>query len=71
MFMDLETAVIPYLIKDITDIYEASIDQEATDEIDFRELRFNLARLLMDLHEESGKLPYKPDKLVCHYPTPA
>ncbi|MDD1778912.1 MAG: hypothetical protein LUQ65_12175 [Candidatus Helarchaeota archaeon] len=69
--MTLETAVIPYLIKDIIDIYEASIDQEATDKIDFRELRFNLARFLMDLHEESGKLPYKPDKHLCYYPTPA
>ena len=69
--MNLETLVIPYLIKDITDIYEASIDQEATDEIDFRELRFNLARFLMDLYEESGKLPYKADKLGSLYPYPA
>jgi len=69
--MDLETLVIPSLIKDITNIYEASIDQEATDEIDFRELRFNLSRFLMDLHEESGKLPYKPDKLIYSYQTPS
>lgn len=69
--MNLETLVIPYLIKDITDIYEASIDQETIDETDFRELRFNLARFLMDLYEESGKLPYKPDKLLYPYPAPS
>ena len=69
--MILETAVIPYLIKDIIDIYEASIDQEATDKIDFRELRFNLARFLMDLYEQLGKFPYKTDKPVCLYPDSA
>lgn len=69
--MTLETSVIPYLIKDITDIYEDSIEQEATDEIDFRELRFNLARFLMDLYEELGKFPYNHDKSASLFLDPA
>ena len=58
-FSFLFLLVIPYLIKDFTDIFEVSIDQEATCEIDFRELRVNLARFLMDLYEESEKFLYK------------
>ena len=56
--MKTEQMIIPILIDDVTNIYDTTIQEEKQNNTDFRELRFNLARLLLDLYWELGKIPY-------------
>lgn len=58
--MDIQLGIIPILIHEFTAIYESSIEEEDDScESDYRELRFNLARVLLELYSEEGKLPFR------------
>ena len=56
--MAMEKLVIPTLIKEFHDIFDLTIEEETRNSKDFREYRFNVARFLLDMYEEMGKLPY-------------
>ena len=56
--MAMEKSVIPMLISEFQEIFEMTIEEERLKSINLREYRFNVARFLMDLHDELGKLPY-------------
>ncbi len=59
--MAMEKSVIPLLIEEFHDIFDKTIEE---DQKDFREYRFNVARFLLEMYGELGKLPYHPQLLV-------
>ncbi len=64
--MSIEQLAIPILIKDFTTIYDAAIEEELKNHINFRKLRFNLAVALMDLYNKIGKVPYNRELRLKH-----
>jgi len=57
--MNIQLGIIHILIQEFTDIYESSIAEgDASCESNYQELRFNLARVLLELYDEEGKLPF-------------
>ena len=53
--MDIQLGIIPILIHEFTAIYESSIaEEDANGESDYREIRFNLARVLLELYDEEA-----------------
>ncbi len=58
--MQIQHIVVPIIIEEFTKIYESTIEEEETGEcdIDYRELRFNLAKTLLELYSKIGKLPF-------------
>ena len=56
--MQIEQVVIPILIKEFTEIYETTIEEELIEQADYRKFRFNLAIIILDLYGQIGKLPY-------------
>ena len=59
--MAMEKSVIPLLIEEFHDIFDKTIEENR---IDFREYRFNVARFLLEMYDELGKLPYHPQLMV-------
>ena len=49
---------VPILIEEFQYIFQASIEEEAKHDTSFRNLRFNLAIVLLDLYDKIGRFPY-------------
>ena len=54
----IEAIAIPILIEQFQYIFDQSIEEEQKQAINFRQLRFNLAAALLELHGKIGKLPF-------------